>query len=70
MIDIYDTEDEASRHFKAMEGLSIETRYPLDNVKRIYEDEFLRLKSHARIKDYLVLLTSRKVRDQLRWGRR
>ena len=68
MVDFYDTQDEASLHFKAMQSLVVETRHPLDEVKRVYEGEFDSLRMNARVKDYLVLLTSRKVRERLRTG--
>jgi uncharacterized protein DUF3562 len=34
-------------------------------VKTVYEGEFARLKSDAKVKDYLALLCSRRVREKL-----
>ena len=38
----------------------------MDDVNKLYVETFERLSSDARIKDFLVLLTSKKVRDELR----
>ena len=34
-------------------------------VRIVYESEFARLKSRAKVKDYLALLTSRRTREKL-----
>ena len=47
-------------------ALADETHRPMDDVNKLYVETFERLSSDARIKDYLVLLTSKKVRDELR----
>jgi hypothetical protein len=38
---------------------------PAPVVKRVYDAEFARLKSDARITDYLVLFAARRTRDAL-----
>lgn len=53
-------------HLSVIQALADETRRPLDDVNRIYAETFERLNSDARIKDYLVLLTAKSVRDALR----
>jgi hypothetical protein len=45
--------------------LAEETGEPLPVVKEIYEEQYARLKSRARISDYLVLLATRRTRDAL-----
>lgn len=50
----------------AIGQLSQETRRPLEEVKKIYGDVLARLRSGARIHDFLILLTSKKVRGMLR----
>lgn len=50
-------------------GLADETQLPVDDVNRIYAETFERLNSDVRIKDYLILLTSKTVRDVLRHSR-
>jgi hypothetical protein len=51
-------------------SLAQETHYPVPIVKRIYEEEFGRLKAVARVTDYLVLFASRRTRDVLLSARR
>ncbi|OGS98372.1 MAG: hypothetical protein A3K04_09850 [Gallionellales bacterium RBG_16_56_9] len=57
------------QHFSAIQALANETHRPVVDVNRIYVETFERLNSDARIKDYLVLLTSKTVRDALRHSR-
>jgi hypothetical protein len=38
---------------------------PVPVVKRVYDEQFARLRSQARITDYLVLFASRRTRDVL-----
>ena len=49
-------------------ALADETHRPMDDVNKLYVETFERLSSDARIKDFLVLLTSKKVRDELRYS--
>ena len=56
-------------HLSAIQALADETHRPVDDVNRIYAETFERLNSDARIKDYLALLTSKTVRDELRHSR-
>ena len=53
------------QHLSAIQTLANETHRPVVDVNRIYVETFERLNSDARIKDYLVLLTSKMVRDAL-----
>jgi len=53
----------------AIQALANETHQPVDDVNRIYFEIFERPSSDARIKDFLVLLTSKTVRDELRHPR-
>ena len=56
-------------HLSVIQALANETHRPVVDVNRIYVETFERLNSDARIKDYLVLLTSKTVRDALRHSR-
>ena len=58
-----------SEHLSAIQTLADETHRPVDDVNRIYTETFERLNSKARIKDYLILFTSKTVRDELRHSR-
>jgi hypothetical protein len=49
-----------------IQALADETHRPLDDVDRIFTETFERLDWDARIKDFLILLTSKTVRDELR----
>ena len=57
------------QHLSAIQALANETHRPVVDVNRIYVETFERLNSDARIKDYLILLTSKTVRDELRHSR-
>ncbi len=50
----------------AIDQLARKTRHPAEKVKRIYAGVLVRLRSGARIRNFLTLLTSKKVRDILR----
>jgi hypothetical protein len=49
----------------AISNIAQEMHYPLPVVRRVYETEFERLKSSARITDYLVVFAVRRTRDAL-----
>jgi hypothetical protein len=55
-----------AEHRNVIQALVDETHRPVDDVSRIYAETFERLSSDARIKDYLILLTAKSVRDKLR----
>lgn len=53
------------RHERACELLSRELQVPIDEVKRLYEDEWARLALGARMTGFLAILTRRNVRTSL-----
>jgi hypothetical protein len=53
-------------HVYAIEALVQETKRPLEEVAQLYVTELNRLGSGARLRDYLVVLTSKRVRESLR----
>lgn len=55
--------EENSRNI--IEVIASETNRPFDEVKRVYDDEFARLKSDAQVFDYLVLFAARRTRIAL-----
>ena len=57
-------------HDAIITSIAQEVHYPIPIVKRIFEDEFARLKAVARVSDYLVLFASRRTRDLLLSARR
>ena len=48
-----------------IETIASETHRSVDEVKRVYDDEYARLKSDAHISNYLVLLATRRTRAVL-----
>jgi hypothetical protein len=62
---LYRDDTEEALHREAIEALAVEIRQPVANVKSIYESEFFRLKSDARVLDYLALFASRRAREAL-----
>jgi hypothetical protein len=62
---IYDNETERRQHLSAIHMLSIASGIPEDDIRSLYESELSILKEHARIKDFLSVLVSRKIRGKL-----
>jgi hypothetical protein len=60
-----DSNDEAAVNVGAIAALAEETHQPMPIVKRVFEAEYARLKSGARVTDYLVLFACRRTRDAL-----
>ena len=53
-------------HTSAIQALAVEARLPVDRVSDVYGAELERLMVDARIKDFLPVLLSRRVRQILR----
>lgn len=62
---LYQDDNEEALHRDAIEALAQEVQQPVANVKSVYESEFIRLKSDARVHDYLALFASRRARETL-----
>ncbi len=52
-------------HLKVIEALAEEINLSVEEVTRIYASAYERLKTSARVLDYLSVLASKKVRDEL-----
>jgi hypothetical protein len=63
---LYDNPDQEALHLKAIKALAIETGREFALVKQIYETELAQLQTGARIREYVVLLSSRRTRETLR----
>ncbi len=63
---LYDDEAERQIHLHAMQILCKEIILPEEEIRELYERELERLKGTARVKDFLVVLVCRAVRDTLR----
>lgn len=60
-----DDRDEEALHQSVVSALAEEIHLPIANVKIVYEVELARLKSRAKVKDFLALLASRRAREKL-----
>lgn len=56
---------EQLNHRRAMQALSEELHVSVEMVRESYECEFDRLQIGAKVRDYLLLLTERRVRESL-----
>ena len=65
-IDTVDRTPLEPEDLSAIDQLAQETRHPVEIVKKLYSTVVSRLRSGARIRDYLTLLASKKVRGILR----
>lgn len=62
---LYENEAEEKLHRNSIQTLARETSIPEEALISLYESVFERLKSHARIKDFLPILVSREVKEIL-----
>jgi hypothetical protein len=62
----HEDQEQRALHANAVAALAAELELPVSEVQRVYEVHFSRLRSQATVHDYLVLLVSRRVRDELR----
>jgi predicted extracellular nuclease len=65
-----DTAAEQAKNAEVIAALAQETRRPLDEVREVYEGELARLKTDARITDYVALFASRSAKARLVRGDR
>jgi Protein of unknown function (DUF3562) len=63
---LYDNEEEERLHSNAIKLLAEELDKPEKEIREIYEEILFSIKVGARIKDYLIVLVSRNVRDLIR----
>ena len=61
--------NEEALNADTISALAEETYQPESVVKRVYEEQYARLKARARIQDYVVLFAARRTKDLLA-GRR
>jgi hypothetical protein len=65
MPSIFDSQDQEAFHQRAIKKLAQEVDQPIAGVKAVYEGEFARLKSDAKITEYLAIFVSRRARETL-----
>lgn len=56
---------EEARHRAAIQSLVMETGFPESGITMLYEQELSRLRQQARIEDFLLVLTIRRVKENL-----
>ena len=67
---LYEDEAEQKQHFSAIQRLVRDVRFPEEEIRPLYEDVLKEFKSEARIKIYLSILVSKKVKELLDARRR
>lgn len=63
---LYENEKELAMHRGAIHELARESGLPEQEIGKIYEQNLDNLKRTARVKDYLLVLTRRLVKESLR----
>ena len=63
---LYDNDIEWKQHASAMQNLAKELGRSTDEISQMYEKTLKELKEHARVKNFLVIFASRRVRELLR----
>ena len=64
----YENDAERKQHFRAIQMLAKDLSIPEEEVQSIYETLLCNLREKVRIRDYLVILTSRNARDMIKGG--
>lgn len=62
---LYVNRDDETLHQRAIEQLAQKVDQPVAGVRAVYEGEFARLKSDAKITQYLALITRRRAHEAL-----
>lgn len=62
----YDDEQEKKQHIHAIQILARDIGAPVEKISGIYEIELERLKHDAKIRTYLTVLVTRKVKEKLK----
>lgn len=63
---MYPQPGKKSRQERAIELLAQESKVPVDEVARLYRNEWAALEDGARITSFVAILTTRNVREMLR----
>ena len=66
MRQLYANPELEALHLKAMQSLAVETGHELALVRQVYEAELTRLQATAQVREFVVLLSSRRTREALR----
>jgi hypothetical protein len=66
---VYENDTDQKQHSRAIQTLAKDLSMPEKEIQILYETMLCSLKERARIKDFLVILVSRNVRDSIRKGK-
>ena len=61
---LYETEAERLQHLTAIHNLALDLGISEDFLKKCYEKELISLKERARVKDFLTVLVTRRIKDK------
>ncbi len=64
-IQLYEDEAEKMQHIHAIQMLVKDLKSSEEEISTLYEVELEKLKLHARVKDFLMVLVSRRVKEIL-----
>jgi len=67
---LYEDETEQKQHFSAIQKLVRDVSSSEEEIRHLYEDVLKELKSEARIRTFLPILVSKKVKELLDASRR
>ena len=65
MQECYENPEEQSRHTSIIKNLATQLHRPIDEVTEVYEGEFVRLKSTAKVKTFLHVIAARYAREKV-----
>lgn len=65
-VSLYDDEPEKRQHLHAIQMLARDMRIPMDVVRQLYEVELGGLKQEATVKDFLIVIVSRRVTEMIK----
>ncbi len=60
---LYEDEREEESHFNTIEVLARDFGCPVEEIEQLYETELKRLKRNARIKDFLAVLVTKRLKE-------
>jgi hypothetical protein len=63
---LYDDEIEKRQHLNAIQMLSKDLEIPMDMVSQLYEVALGELRQNAKVKDFLIVFVSRRVREMIK----
>ncbi len=66
---LYENDTERRQHSEAIRKLAVDLGIPEEKIRAVYDAFYCSIRKGARIRDYLIILVSRNVRDSVRKGK-